>query len=179
MTILKSIIQFYFYLKTRKINIELSKIYLKEVYFTWNDKKYFALSFQNDKGGFELRNKYFKGSNSPKYYTTIKGNNSKSLNIFEGFFDFLSALTYYKAQTPGNDTIILNSLAFLDKILSIISKYNAINLYLDNDTAGKKAFQIISKNHTRTMNHSERLFLDYKDFNEFLCKGKNHMSLKS
>jgi DNA primase len=157
------------YLESRKINIEVAKIYLHEVYFESNKKKYFALCFMNDRGGFELRNKYFKGSTSPKHYTTVQGQNHNSLNLFEGFFDFLSALTYYKTTIPGNDTIILNSLAFVDKVLPILLNYTKINLYMDNDTAGTNAAQNILKQHSRIINQSEKLFSGCKDFNDFLC----------
>jgi len=158
------------YLENRKIKMDIAKIYLNEVYFLWNDKKYFALSFKNDKGGFELRNKYFKGSTSPKYYTTIKGKKSESLNIFEGFFDFLSALSFYNTQQPGNDTIILNSLAFLDKVIPILPNYTTINLYLDNDKAGLNAVQTIKNQHASIKNQSLILFPNCKDFNEFICQ---------
>ena len=97
----KALIQ---YLATRKIPLHIAKNYLQEAYYLANNKKYFALAFKNNKGGYELRNKYFKGGTSPKYYTSIISN-TKSLNIFEGVYDFLSALVYYKASQPNNDTI--------------------------------------------------------------------------
>lgn len=167
----KALIQ---YIESRKIPIEIAKLHVKEAYFTVNENpnKLFSVCFQNDKGGFELRNrlKNGKGTKSPKYYTTIKGQNHNSLNIFEGFFDFLSALTYYNIPMPNNDTIVLNSTSNLDKIIQILPNYHNINLYLDNDTTGISASQIILKQHTRTINQSEKLFAGFKDFNEFLCK---------
>ncbi len=48
------------------------------------------MGFKNNFGGFELRNKYFKGSSSPKEITLISNNSPDRLNVFEGFMDFLS-----------------------------------------------------------------------------------------
>ena len=162
----KALIQ---YIASRKIPLSIARTYLKEVYYNANNKKYFALAFENDKGGYELRNKYFKGSISPKYYTSIK-NNATSLNIFEGFFDFLTALVYFKTVQPNNDTIILNSLAFLDKIIPELKNYKRINLYLDNDKPGQKAVESIKNNHSLVINQAAKIYPNHKDFNAFLTE---------
>ena len=162
----KALIQ---YLTIRKIPLNIAKTYLKEVYYNTNNKKYFALGFKNDKGGYELRNKYFKNGTSPKYYTSIR-NNATSLNIFEGFFDFLTALVFYKTTKPGNDTIILNSLAFINKILPELKNYKNINLYLDNDKAGQKVVEQIKAHHTRVIDHAEKIYPKHNDFNKFLTE---------
>ena len=162
----KALIQ---YLTARKIPLNFAKPHIKEVYYNANNKKYFALAFENDKGGYELRNKYFKGSTSPKYYTSIK-NNATSLNVFEGFFDFLTALAYFKIIKPNNDTIILNSLAFLDKIVPELKNYKRINLYLDNDKAGQKAVESIKNNHSLVINQAVKIYPNHKDFNAFLTE---------
>ena len=54
------------YLKTRKIPFEIAEKYCKEVHYELYGKKYFAIGFKNNAGGFELRNAHFKGSSSPK-----------------------------------------------------------------------------------------------------------------
>ena len=41
-------------------------------------KPHIALGFKNDSGGYELRNEFFKGSNSPKDVTTFKNKVTKS-----------------------------------------------------------------------------------------------------
>ena len=78
------------YIEQRGICIELGEIYLKEVHFINKGKNYFALGFQNDSGGYELRNGLgFKGKTANGITTFNKGTNL--INIFEGFFDYLSA----------------------------------------------------------------------------------------
>ena len=162
----KALIQ---YLQSRKISLNIAKLYLTETYYKVNNKQYFALSFKNDKNGYELRNKYFKGSTSPKYYTTITGtHNTDIVNVFEGFTDFLSALVYFNVNKPKNDTIILNSLSLVKETLLTICKYKIVVLFLDNDNAGSKAVEFYEKHHRKVVNKSAMLFPKFKDFNDFL-----------
>ena len=80
------------YLTERKINLDVAREQCCEVHYSVDGKTYFAVGFVNDAGGYEVRNKYFKGCISPKGITTIaKG--TDSCTVFEGFMDFLSYLT--------------------------------------------------------------------------------------
>lgn len=51
------------------------------------------MGFKNDSEGYELRNEFFKGSSSPKDITSFK-NEGKKVAVFEGFFDFLSFISF-------------------------------------------------------------------------------------
>jgi hypothetical protein len=110
------------YLEKRNIPLEVAKQYCHQVDFLLHGKKQNAIGFKNDSGGYELRSEYFKGSSSPKAVSFIDVG-AKSLNIFEGFFDFLSykALTQKAAEPPPN-ILVLNSLAFFQKILGAYGK---------------------------------------------------------
>ncbi|WP_423126402.1 toprim domain-containing protein [Gaoshiqia sp. Z1-71] len=169
----KALIQ---YVESRNISAKVAGKYLEEAYYLTNEKNYFALAFKNDKGGFELRNKYFKGGSSPKAITTIPGV-TKSVNLFEGFMDFLSAVEYFSSTHAKNHTIVLNSLSNInDRFLADLSKFIRINLYLDNDQAGQRAAQIISQLYPSTINHAEMIYQNYKDFNELLTnKNEDHV----
>jgi DNA primase len=159
------------YLKSRKIDLEVAKEYLKEVYYSQKNKDYFALAFQNNSKGYETRNAYFKGCIGSKEITTIKGSNSKELSIFEGFMDFLSALTHFKLQQFKSDVIILNSVANNKKIEGLLYNniYNKIYLFLDNDEAGNQAKEYFYGLNEKCLDCSN-LYKNYKDFNEFLQK---------
>jgi hypothetical protein len=79
------------YLRQRRIPLGIADEYCCEVCFQIRDKKYHAIGFPNQSGGYELRNEYFKGSNSPKDLTLIdRVPNAEVIAVFEGFFDFLS-----------------------------------------------------------------------------------------
>ena len=61
----------------------------------------------------ELSNFGFKGCLRKKAITTIPGSKLE-INVFEGFFDYLSALTYFSKDKLTGTTIILNTLTLLD-----------------------------------------------------------------
>jgi DNA primase len=102
------------YLKSRKV--ENQKHLIQEIHYQMNDKKYFGIGFKNDSDGYEIRNAYSKICLGKKDITTIK-NNSKSLLVFEGFFDFLSFKNIEKSLSDEkSDYIILNSVSMISKI---------------------------------------------------------------
>ena len=158
------------YLTGRKISAALASKFCNEVYYKTNngDKQYFAISFENDSHGYEIRNKYFKGSTSPKNITTIPRKNSFAVNVFEGFMDFLSSLTYCKSNQSASDTIVLNGLGFVEKFIEIMPKYTKIDLYLDNDKAGKETVARIQDTRPDAVNRSQIIYPQYKDFNEYI-----------
>lgn len=124
------------YLEERCIPLDIANRYCREVTFQLHNKMYFAIGFQNDRGGFELRNKNFKGSSSPKS-TTYFRHNSQDISVFEGLFDFLSFHTL-KSNLQGNDTnfLVLNSLSFFSLSKELMDKHQAVNLYLDRNKKG-------------------------------------------
>jgi hypothetical protein len=153
------------YLKSRKV--EAQKHLVSEIHYQMNDKKYFGIGFKNDSEGFEIRNAYSKICLDKKDITTIK-NNSKSLRIFEGFFDFLSFKNIEKSlENETSDYMILNSVSMINKIKNSLENYEKIDLYFDNDEAGNRAVEII-KNEKNEAEDCRVLYSDFKDLNEWL-----------
>jgi len=155
------------YLKSRKVSLPFSRTFLQEAYYTVHGKQYFALSFANDRGGHELRNAFFKTGSSPKHFTTIQGTDNTGINVFEGFMDFLSCCTHYN-RTPRFRTIVLNSLSFLPRIESEFSNTKTINLFLDNDQAGRTATQKIITTYNQVTDWGPLVYPNHKDFNDFI-----------
>ena len=161
------------YLESRSIPANIAAKYTKEAYYTITNpntgeiKKYFAIAFKNDLSGYELRNKYFKGSSTPKGLSTITGHPEK-INVFEGFLDMISALVYYQQPKPHNTTIVLNSLSHIRNLWDILPNFNQISIFLDNDQAGLKAAHEIKTRFPVAVNKSQILYPQHKDFNEFL-----------
>ena len=153
------------YLNKRKV--KKYNNYLQEIYYTQNDKNYFALAFKNDSDGYETRNAYFKGCIGKKDITTIKSSQNEKLSVFEGFMDYLSALTYYKIDKFKSDVIILNSVANKNIIIPLLDKYKKIYLFLDNDKAGNETKQELYATNQNCIDCSN-IYKNYKDFNEFL-----------
>jgi len=162
-------IQLIKYLESRKLNLKITKAYCKEVSFKLNDKSFYAIGFQNDSKGFELRCKYFKGSSSPKDVTLIK-NNSDKLLLFEGFIDFLSWFSCKQFFIGNHDYLILNTLSFLTKSKALIKEYNEVLLFLDNDEAGKKATaELIGAGLSKCFDMSIE-YSEFKDLNDSLVR---------
>lgn len=163
------------YLHSRKIDVSIAKKYCKEIYHSYNTikpgsnnviKPYYAIAILNDKGGYEIRNKYFKGCLGPKAITTIK-NDSETLNVFESFSDFLSYLTLM-SNKRNEDFIITNSTAMAKNAIEFLPIYRSVKTYFDNDGSGLKATKLIEQNcKTEFLDESQK-YKDYKDVNEYL-----------
>jgi len=170
------------YLKDRQIQIAHAMNECKEVHFRTNDKAYFAIGFENNLGGFELRNKYFQGTLSPKGITHIQ-NGKDTCCIFEGFMDYLSFLTIALKQTsnPGSihlqDYMILNSVANVSKAISPIANYKEKYCYLDNDKAGISAFREIHEKCGQNVKDMSFTYREHKDLNDYLCQKKKALDL--
>ncbi len=94
------------YLHKRRISLDLASNFCKEIDYELYCKRYYALGFINDAGGFELCSEKFKGGSSPKDITVIKID-AETLTVFEGFFNFLSYLTIHqKQEQPKTDFLI-------------------------------------------------------------------------
>jgi DNA primase len=124
------------YLKERSVNIDIAKQHCSEIHYSVVDKAYFAIGFRNDAGGYELRNKYFKGSTTPKNISTIN-NGSDTVMVFEGFMDFLSYLSMKQNPASRINSVILNSIANLPKAISFLQTHQTIHAFFDNDEARK------------------------------------------
>ncbi|WP_313103128.1 toprim domain-containing protein [Empedobacter sp.] len=159
------------YLKSRGIeNSEYWK-YIREIHFsTDNINNLYSVGFENNSGSFELRNSFYKGSTGKDITTLL--NNSNKLNVFEGFMDFLSWLEIFGIETE--DFLILNSISMQTKIKDILGhkNYDTVNLYLDNDEAGKTLTEKVKSTFSQSKDCS-KLYCNHKDLNEFLISKIN------
>lgn len=159
------------YLTSRKINLDIAREYCDEVHYTTYGKPYFAIGFRNDMGGYELRNKFYKGGTSPKAPTTISAASDET-TIFEGFMDFLSYKTIGIIPDKVQNISVLNSVTNLKKISNELSSQRKIHSYLDNDTAGRTALQTLQNLGVEVIDHTPQ-FAPHKDLNDYLM---NHQS---
>ena len=141
--------------------------FLSEVYYRVSEKCFFALGFPNEAGGWELRNPYFKGCFAPKAISTIKGTDTHKLQLFEGFMDFIS---WRKLHPEGQaDSIMLNSLTLLPKLIPSLCPYATIESFLDMDEAGDWATkQLIDAG--LPIKDMRACYAPYKDANEYLVQ---------
>jgi len=157
------------YLKERRISPDLANRYCKEIGYSINDRDYFAIGFQNDSGGWVLRNKSFKACTSMDVKTYFNSECSKNTClVFEGFADFLSYLTMKGEKEPKHDVVILNSTVNLPKVINELSAYKSVQAFLDNDEGGKRAVQDLRSACKEVIDQSAH-YANHKDLNEYLC----------
>ena len=154
------------YLRSRGIDPIKAKGMVGEIYYLIKGKNYFALAFKNDKGGFEIRNKYFKGCIGQKYFTTIK-RGFRNVTVFEGFIDMLSLVSVRELQS---DILVLNSCCNALSALPMISTYEKAFLMLDNDKTGIYTTTLIQENATLPVKDISSLYRGFKDINEWLTQ---------
>jgi DNA primase len=155
------------YLRERCIPLALANQYCKQIHYEFNQREFTAIGFQNNSGGYELRNPFFKGSTAPKDVRFID-NGVKEISVFEGFFDFLSLLVIAeKDKQCMTNFLVLNSLAFFERSRQKLEQHEKIHLYFDRDPAGMKHTQDALERDLRFIDKSA-LYEKHKDLNEYL-----------
>ncbi|MDM1466019.1 toprim domain-containing protein [Myroides odoratimimus] len=172
-----------YYIKQRGLCIKTTQRYCKEIHYILKDKAYYAIGFQNELDGVELRNKYVQMCFGSKYPTYIN-NDSSTVFLFEAFIDFLSFITLKPNLEHRFDYIILNSVNTLESTLiqssnkflyktlddseTFESKYKTIVACFDNDTAGDKATEKLIAAFPLITKDARAKYKDYKDVNDYL-----------
>lgn len=150
--------------------------YLKEIHYevlnNYGQKKhFFSLGFPNNsEDSYELSSSIWTGCLGKKDLTLIK-NNSKTVLIFESFFDFLSKLELdeieNKIDEMSCDFLILNSVSNTNRALIILENYTEHLIFCDADSAGDIATKNILKQFVDAKD-CRKIYGKYKDFNEYL-----------
>lgn len=170
------------YALSRAVSKEVLAKYCEEVIYHIDsapDRKFFAIGFKNNSGGYVLRSSISKRCSSSGI-TTLDSNGqmsqevtSEKVIVFEGFMDFLSWITDVKQQTPQYDCCILNSVSNVAKALPWIMEHSNIAAFMDNDQAGRETLQKIMDcasegAHDVCVYDMARLYEGYNDLNEKL-----------
>lgn len=146
---------------------ETAAEHLKEIYYYIEDNKknrkhFFATGWKNENGGWEVRNKYFKGCLGKKGMSFIQGEENR-LAVFEGYLDFLS---WKHEQTLNKPTVlILNSLSFISAAIVSSSKFEAVDVFFDHDQSGRQATQQLLSAIPHAKDRSD-IYAGHKDYNE-------------
>lgn len=153
------------YLADRGITRDIARRYCVQVDYQLHGKDYYAIGFENNAHGFELRNPFFKGSYPPKHITHIANGNARC-NVFEGFIDFLSAERL--GFNDGMDSVVLNSVANVTKAITPLADYTVIQCYLDNDTAGCQTLARLQREFGDRIMDKSAIYPNHKDVNDYL-----------
>lgn len=173
-----------YYIRKRGIPEDIARTFCSEVSYEHNGRRYYAIAFRNNSGGYELRNPYFKGCMGRKEITVLKETNNPDkdvlvCHVFEGFLDYLSYLVlvrmgiFHESKEEQIDYIILNSVSNVSKVRTLLEDYDRIHTYLDNDSAGKNATKVLAEMRKARVYDMSATYGLHNDVNDFLCSLTN------
>ena len=156
------------YVASRKISFQTAFTYLKQIRYQNAKGRFFGVGYQTDNGSYVVRNEKMKnpinlGKASIK---TMVLPNSTAVILFEGMFDFLSAVECFKRPSIYT-AIILNSVNNLSQAMPLIMQHNKVFAYLDNDEAGRKALEKLRATRLEVIDQSD-VYRPFNDFNDYL-----------
>ena len=168
------------YQAERGIPYGISSRYCCRLNYGVRGKRYFAVGFPNVAGGHEIRSRFFKGCVPPKDVSSVKAEGSPTgmCSVFEGFMDFLSAVTL---GLETGDCLVLNSVANVEKAIRHLDGYGRIDCYLDRDEAGQRTLETLKERYGGRVCDRSALYDGCKDLNEYLqltTKKNNNNNLK-
>ena len=166
------------YLKKRMV-FDAAANELQEVYYYVQDEKglkkdYYAAGWKNERGAWEVRNKYFKGCLGSKAISFIPAHPKKAA-IFEGFMDYLS----WKHENPlaEHSIIVLNTIALLNEGIEKAKLYSSLDTYFDRDAPGLEA----SRKFVQALPYATDrsiVFEGYNDYNDKLVAAAKNMLIR-
>ena len=161
--------------KVRCIDLQKAKPFLKCISYEVRGRRYQAIGFANQSGGYELRdNGSFKGTIAPKDITPVFTDkqtehaigNTLPVCVFEGFMDFLSFLSM--KEEVANHCLVMNSVSNVARTVRYLNDRHLthIRAFLDNDDAGRRTMQEFVRAGFKVEDMSQ-YYKDFKDLNEF------------
>lgn len=171
------------YLAERGIPYEVASRHCCRLDYGVHGKRYYAVGFPNMAGGYEIRNRFFKGCIPPKQVSLVRQKETPAevCCVFEGFMDFLSALTL--GLGGAGDHLVLNSVTNVKRATEYLDGYRGIECFLDRDKAGRKALETLRAYYGRRITDRSPLYEGCKDLNEYLQQfirkqKKNNLKIK-
>lgn len=162
------------YLAERSISLETAQLWCKEVTYhltTLPGRQFYGIGFKNDDGGYVLRSSSSKRCSSGGHTTLScpEEGYRDTVSVFEGFMDFLSWFEYNGFTELPCDVCVLNSVVNVKNASVWLSSHQRIELYLDNDAAGRKATEDITMNcSSSSIEDMSGIYEGFKDFNAML-----------
>ena len=161
--------------KVRCIDLEKAKPFLKCISYEVRGRRYQAIGFANQSGGYELRdNGLFKGTIAPKDITLIFTDKQTEhaidkplpVCVFEGFMDFLSFLSM--KEEIASHCLVMNSVSNVARSIRYLNERQvfSIRTFFDNDEAGRRATADFVKAGFKVEDMSVH-YRDFKDLNEY------------
>lgn len=162
-------LKFYYLKKERCISPKLAELHGLR-YLQIDD--YYYVGIENDKGGFELKNKFIsKKTIGQKAITTIINEiKTNDFAVFEAFLDYFSYLELNKIKELKTNVIVLNGTGQTNEAIAKIKhfKQGKVFLALDNDKAGFEAANEFKSEFQERIVNLAKYYSKFKDVNECL-----------
>ncbi len=169
------------YVQSRNVDPRVAMTYCDHVVVRNNEKRqnYDLLGFMNTNGGYALKAPSgFKMTNKAgisiintegQMNDLAKEPQSKSVSVFEGFFDFMSWLTLQNTTKPFTDVVVLNSVTNLERALDYLGKHEQIYAFTDRDQAGRQCLDKMREYFPgKEVKDMSDLYKQHNDLNEML-----------
>jgi 5S rRNA maturation endonuclease (ribonuclease M5) len=91
------------------------------------------------------------------------------LAITEGMFDMLTLIELMADIVNSHDLLVLNTTAFVKRMIKEIGKYENVELFLDRDKAGMGMTELLLEKCPNSWDMSS-LYRGFKDINEWKVK---------
>lgn len=156
------------YLTQRGIRLRACASEICELHYSTHANEFVAIGFASDSGGYEIRNRSFKGTMGSKSISTREGKQMSAAIVFEGFFDYLTYLTLW--GRPSSLVIVLNSVSFRERAVESLRKHEVkrVDLFRDNDDAGNALLAYFQECLPLVeVVDQARPYSDHKDLNEW------------
>lgn len=121
---------------------KLEEVHYQIQYSSYQFTKYCALGWQNENGGWQLRNERWQGCLGRRGVSLIPGHPER-LAVFEDYFHYLHCLDTMDSRTYT--VLILNELCFLTAACYYAGYYSHVDLFLPNTREGRKATKAFIK----------------------------------
>ena len=154
--------------QVRKVPISVVNEYCQQVLFqfpTSRSIKHYGIALPNDKGGYAIRNTWFRGAVKPAGISTVHFTGGVEIMLFEGFMDWLSFIALY--GEPQYTAVVVNSLIFIPMMIDVLRGYDKTHLWVDNDPAADSKVEYLLVNKIDVIDHRGE-FDGYNDLNEKL-----------
>lgn len=139
------------------------------------DKSFIAIGFENEDGGFAIRNPTIKAHVGPRAISFIRGKTPKppGIHIFKDVYDYLSEILLRNGRLFNDDCIILNSVDCLQDMTGYVRNYGYQYLcsWLGNDEQWKACTDLLKQfSIAEGMKHYPKNedYHSFKDLNEKL-----------
>ena len=153
------------YAISRKISPTTIEQYLREVRYSYRGREYYGFGWYNESGGIEMRNPIFKCCLGRKGLTVVGDLVECKMLVFEGYFDFLSAVELGFFDVFHHTAIVLNSVSMVSHAVEILKLATFVECWLDNDSAGRNALTKLTGSGLSILDRSN-VYSKSKDLND-------------